>query len=479
MCSTMEGKAKVVVIETNSCPSGQKSFPLLRETEEDGGYRRLIETTFADLMKEPAAPGSAGAEAAAPKEPSCELSDPVEGVLAVIYDKNVMEASGYASVMSEVAGEPVYMAEFYLTDSKPPVVFDEERVAWVRVKEEDIPADAPHTERRSATAPAGAFLPPQDAEASASGAAEATGAERVEVPAASLDLPGHVWLPVRAAFRYVTQRPWTRIPIHTRTRILNPILPCLAGGRNKLMASKAYDYFNGQMEAKGSHLRITTPTTLHDVQKEAVPFAIKSLGGTGVIKVPYSNAGQGVFTILSKKELDEFMATEFHYDKFIVQALIGNAAWGSVDAREGRLYHVGTLPNRKGDIFVADMRMMVSYTGTGWRPVAAYARRARDPLKDEVGGEVFSWGMLGTNLSKLTGDLTWTTEAERLLLADRKDFSTLGIGVDQLIEAFLQTVMAATAIDRMCKMLSTGGKFNLELFGSLNDDASLLDEIRV
>ncbi len=41
------------------------------------------------------------------------------------------------------------------------------------------------------------------------------------------------WERVRAAIRYVTQKPWNRIPPITRTLIYNPVLACLAGGRNK------------------------------------------------------------------------------------------------------------------------------------------------------------------------------------------------------------------------------------------------------
>ena len=47
------------------------------------------------------------------------------------------------------------------------------------------------------------------------------------------------WVPIRAAVRYVTQRPWNRIPPLARTAILNPVIACLAGGRNKLLAAKA------------------------------------------------------------------------------------------------------------------------------------------------------------------------------------------------------------------------------------------------
>ena len=42
-----------------------------------------------------------------------------------------------------------------------------------------------------------------------------------------------VWSPVRAALRYVTQKPWNRIPALTKTFMYNPVLACLAGGRNK------------------------------------------------------------------------------------------------------------------------------------------------------------------------------------------------------------------------------------------------------
>ena len=44
---------------------------------------------------------------------------------------------------------------------------------------------------------------------------------------------GQTWERVRAVIRYVTQKPWNRIPPITRTLIYNPVLACLAGGRNK------------------------------------------------------------------------------------------------------------------------------------------------------------------------------------------------------------------------------------------------------
>lgn len=41
-----DGRNTVVVVETNSCPSGQKSMPLLDEEKESGGYSTLIEHAF-------------------------------------------------------------------------------------------------------------------------------------------------------------------------------------------------------------------------------------------------------------------------------------------------------------------------------------------------------------------------------------------------------------------------------------------------
>lgn len=166
-----------------------------------------------------------------------------------------------------------------------------------------------------------------------------------------------------------------------------------------------------------------------------------------------------MYTITNKEELEAFMVEPHHYDKFIVQSLVGNASWSSM-TRSGKFFHVGTIPNRKNHTFVSDLRMMVvgNSRGEGFKPVAIYARRARKPLLKNLSDDpsVSSWEMLGTNLSvKMDGGAIpqWTTEAQRLLLMDRKDFNSLGIGIDDLIDAYVQTVLSVIAIDRMCQRL--------------------------
>lgn len=395
------GKRQMVIVENNSCPSGQKSMPLLDDHQEQGSYRLLVERTFKPYLK--------------------NMRHKIKGGLAVIYDKNHMEASGYAEVIADVMNEPVYFVPFFDEIDRDRVVF-QEGVMHVRTEEGEYVA-------------------------------------------------------IRAAFRYLTQRPWNRLPLHTKTRILNPVVACLAGGRNKMVAAKAYDIFNTELAPNG--LRINTPETIWDVRKNEIPLWVQKMGGHAVIKVPYSNAGQGVYTIVTPEELDRFMELEFHYDLFIVQSLIGNFRWSSTTSK-GKLYHVGTIPNQKNHTFVADIRLMVSSTEQGIRPLCTYARRAEKPLVDIISDSTNSWEMLGTNLSfkDTVGD--WQSDTNRLVLMDRRDFNRLGIGLDDLIEAYIQSVLSMVAIDKMARNLfNKQGKFRMRLFKSLNDDPGLIDEIKL
>lgn len=293
------------------------------------------------------------------------------------------------------------------------------------------------------------------------------------------------WHNIRAAFRYITQKPWRRLPVAgAKTLILNPVVACLAGGRNKLVAAKAYDFFNAEYGPKGLGIRV--PETREDVSKDEIPLWVKSMGDHAVVKVPYSNAGQGVYTITSKKELEDLMKElnqSGAYEQYIVQSLIGNYSWSSV-TRHGQYFHVGTIPDRNQNIYCADIRLMVhySYTTRSFRPLAIYSRRARKPLPQNLSPGEASWDYLGTNLSFKLDDDTWSTETNRLLLMDTRDFNRLGVGTDDLIDAYIQTVLATVAIDKLArKLMHAKGdgdlEFNHSLFLSLNKDPVLHSEI--
>ncbi len=395
--TTQEGNRKMAVIENNSCPSGQKSMPLLDEYQEAGGYKRFVDKTI--LEKYP--------------------SKIKKGNIAVIYDKNYMEASGYAHALADATNKKVVLIEYYNYKDKSHIRLSKE--GYLEYKNE------------------------------------------------------HQWTRLNFVFRYLTQKPWNRLPINTKTTIINPIITCLAGGRNKLMASKAYSLFNAELAE--NNLKILTPKTIWDVNKEEIPLWIQKFGGKGVIKIPYSNAGQGVFTITSKKELDAFMEDTFHYEKFIVQSLVGNYNWSSV-SDEGIFYHVGSMPNKKGLSFVLDFRIMIHSTKNGFRPLSLYSRRAKKALTDYLEEGESSWEILGTNLSIKNKDMSWSSDTSRLLLMERKGFNQLGISVDDLIEGYIQVVLSTIAIDKLADQLKTKkGGLKLKLFKSLNNDQILINEI--
>eukprot|EP01108_Squamamoeba_japonica_P005620 TRINITY_DN4511_c0_g1_i2.p2 TRINITY_DN4511_c0_g1~~TRINITY_DN4511_c0_g1_i2.p2 ORF type:complete len:379 (+),score=191.57 TRINITY_DN4511_c0_g1_i2:43-1179(+) len=356
-------------------------MPLRDEHDDLGGYRRLIERTLKPIVDTHAEQTFAN------------------GHLAVVYDKNDMEAIGYAKVIAEVFDERVILVTLYEKDAADPAVQWRDGVMYAR-----------------------------------------TGDGK--------------WWPIRAAFRYVTQRPWMRFPVAcTKTLVLNPVVACLAGGRNKLTAAKAYEFFNSSHAADA--LEVCTPKTIRDLSKSEVPFWVESFGGYACIKVPYANAGQGVYTITSKAELDAFMADDTgEYDQYIVQSLVGSYAWSSITHR-GQLYHVGSIPDKNGRIFVCDMRMMVhfDYKMKQWRPLALYSRRAPKPLPVHLGPGDSSWDVLGTNLSYKDDGGAWKTDSARLLIADRRDFNKLGVGLDDLIDAYVQTVCASAAIDSLAQKL--------------------------
>lgn len=203
---TEEGRKSIVIVENNSCPSGQKYMPLLDVNQRQGGYKTLLERTF---------------------KPSLDKNKVNEGELAVIYDKNPIETTGYAHTMADVFNENVHFVPAYDKEAKPAFEF-RDGVMYVHGEDQK-------------------------------------------------------WHAIRAAFRYVTQRPWNRLPLESKTFIMNPPIACLAGGRNKLLASKAYSFFNKVLE--GSGLAIETPMTICDVQRNDIPNLVKQLGGQAVIKV--------------------------------------------------------------------------------------------------------------------------------------------------------------------------------------------------
>lgn len=387
----------MIILETNSCSSGQKHMPTLTNDSKYRGYERLLRSLELNPNNDQLANGN----------------------LAVIYDKNEMEASGYASALSELTGKSVFLAPFYEKDADSPVRFSN-GVMEVR----DV---------------------------------------------------HHYWHPIRFALRYVTQRPWNRIPLQTITKIVNPVITCLAGGRNKLLAHKAYEQFNSKYAPAG--LKIKTPRTVCNVKKNDIPKVWNQMGGLAVVKVPYSNAGQGIHMITNAAELENFMTLEETYEEYIVQSFIGSD-WhkqkGMCD-----YYHLGTSSQNPDERFVFDLRMVVANNQEGFQPVALFSRRAKKPIGSIQKGSDY-WDIFGTNLSYKSSKGDWQTDEGRLIPMTYEGFQSLGIGRNEVIEAYIQTVLSVIAIDQMADdLMNLGNGFDPIRFFNLNGDRSLVQEVFV
>ena len=406
------GNKQMIIIETNSCPSGQKSMPLVSESQVYGGYKTIIESILSDLLE----------------------SDKNNGDLAVIYDKNLMESSAYCSVLAKLSEEKVWFIEYYDTEDGD----IHENIEWK----------------------SDGFMYVRDS--------------------------ANEWHKIRACLRYVTQKPWNRIPLNCNTIVINPIIACLAGGRNKMMAAHAYEMLNNDLKQTG--LSIKVPTTKLNVRKSEIRAYVHKMGGHAVIKEPYGNCGVGVYTITNQKELDDFMITPHHYEKFIIQSLVGHASWTtnnkSIDDATNDYYHVGTIANENNEIFAYDLRMVATANKDGFLPVSINGRRARKPLIGDLSkldtDNISSWDMLGTNLSIKLDKNVWDTESVRLLLMDNNNFDDLGLSIDDLIDGYIQTVLSIVAIDKMCAcLLDENNKFKHDLYKQLNFDDVLFEELKI
>ena len=64
------------------------------------------------------------------------------------------------------------------------------------------------------------------------------------------------------------------------------------------------------------------------------------------------------------------------------------------------------------------------------------------------------------------------------MLMDYKDFQTLGLGLDDLIKSFVQTVLATVAIDRMaCSFVGADERIDIARLGDVLRDDLLLAEV--
>ena len=216
---------------------------------------------------------------------------------------------------------------------------------------------------------------------------------------------------------------------------------------------------NDGLRASGMGLDLLIPTTVHGVAFDELRDLITSMDYRAVVKVPYSNCGQGVFTMLNQAEMERFLAMPHHYDLYVVQSVIGSAEWAdSADApvtgaaASSPWFHRGCVVG--GRPYVFDLRSLVVSTPEGFRPLAFCARRAAMPLDSAPAALVKdSFAMLGTNLTviaekgSLNVHVTDQTDTSRLHLVDVDYQAVLGLCRDDLVDAYIQSCLATRAID--------------------------------
>ena len=203
------------------------------------------------------------------------------------------------------------------------------------------------------------------------------------------------------------------------------------------------------------------------------------MNGKAVIKMPFGNCGDGVYTICNKQELDSFLQKPHYYDNFLVQSLVGDISWLNKNHQHD-FYHIGTMPNEHNEIFVYDLRMVVGGNQHGFVPISINGRRGRKPIVKNVDDnpELNSWDILGTNLSVKVNANTWENESERVIAMSTDDFDQLGIGLDDLIDGYVQTVLSVVAIDKFCDFfLNESDELDYSMFTLLNSDDKFIQEI--
>ena len=85
--------------------------------------------------------------------------------------------------------------------------------------------------------------------------------------------------------------------------------------------------------------------------------------------------------------------------------------------------------------------------------------------------------MLGTNLSNKLENGRWELQTDRLVMMTSEGFKQLGVGIDDLIEGFIQGLLSVIAIDQLCQKFCSKGKFDVNCFSKINLDLTLVQEI--
>lgn len=138
-----------------------------------------------------------------------------------------------------------------------------------------------------------------------------------------------------------------------------------------------------------------------------------------------------------------------------------------------------------GQMYAYTVRIIACDSPTGFKTIAICCARAPAPFaKNGETAEIASDALLNKIKTVHEDDAyvsnigTNPDSEQRSFYVDDAGMKGMGIGMDDVVDGFMQTVYSTLAIDNMCKKLTMeDGELNMQLLKELNPDPQLLAEV--
>lgn len=136
-------------------------------------------------------------------------------------------------------------------------------------------------------------------------------------------------------------------------------------------------------------------------------------------------------------------------------------------------------------MYAYSFRIVACNSPTGFKMITICCARAPAPFaKNGEAAEIAPNALLNKIRTVHENDVYITNIGpnpngeERSFYVDDAGMKGMGIGMDDVIDGFMQTVYSIHAIDNMCKKLTMeDGELNMQLLTELNPDPQLLAEV--
>ncbi|XP_037025300.1 uncharacterized protein LOC119066766 [Bradysia coprophila] len=286
------------------------------------------------------------------------------------------------------------------------------------------------------------------------------------------------WQNIRACFCTMSYRTWSFFPVTNNLKTYMCPHP-IAGlvGKNKILSEYAYRDFNEKYSKHG--IQIRGPKTMVGIAKADIREIVEqNFNGRAVIKTPYDSQGRGVYIIRTDGDLDDFYAKdESDYSLWVVQELIGLEA-----CPNDRYQQIGF--HLDGQMYAYSVRIIACNSPSGFKMITICSARAPAPFAKDGETADIAPGLLHKIKTVHEDDVYVTNIASnpdgelRSFYFDDAGVKGMGIGMDDVIDGFMQTVYCTHAIDNMCKkLIMENGELDVQLLRELNPDPQLLAEV--